>query len=94
MLAKENEGMSTAVEEMDKINQSAQERYLYLRREMAVSDLASHRAYWEKKGEARGEEYMLQLACYMVSDGKSADIPKLKEDHKFLEEMIQKYHLK
>lgn len=41
MTAKGNIYMETALDEMDKINMSENERYLYLRRQMAESDMAS-----------------------------------------------------
>ena len=55
MEANGNEYMEAAKEEMDKINQSEEERYLYLRREMAIRDRASQYRTAEMKGEARGE---------------------------------------
>ena len=41
-----------------------------------------------------GENQMLDLISQMIADGKVEDIPRLKEDKKFLEEMIAKYQKK
>lgn len=43
-----------AVDEMSRINQDEMERYLYLRKEMAVRDEQSRLFYAEKRGEERG----------------------------------------
>lgn len=50
MEAKGNPYMETAKDEMEKINKSEEERYLYLRREMAVSDEKSRMDTARKEG--------------------------------------------
>lgn len=54
MEAKGNPYREAAVNEMDKINQSETERYLYLRREMAISDEKSRLISAENKGREEG----------------------------------------
>lgn len=56
MEAKGNPYMEEALGEMDKINQSEKERYLYLRREMAASDEKSRLITAENKGIEKGVE--------------------------------------
>lgn len=54
MEAKGNSYMEAAVKEMEKINQNEEERYLYLRREMALSDEKSRILTAEEKGREEG----------------------------------------
>lgn len=54
MEAKGNSYTEAAVDEMDKINQSEEERYLYLHREMALSDEKSRLVTAESKGREEG----------------------------------------
>ena len=56
MEAKGNSYMEAAVKEMEKINQNEDERYLYLRREMALSDEKSRILTAEEKGREEGRE--------------------------------------
>lgn len=55
MEAKGNIYMEAARDELDKINQSEAERYLYLRESMALSDEASRMATARKEGRREGE---------------------------------------
>ena len=59
MEAKGNPYREEAREEMKKINQDEVERWLYLRREMAVSDKVSQIASAERRGRRQGEQLKL-----------------------------------
>lgn len=62
MEAKGNPYREAAVNEMDKINQSETERYLYLRREMAISDEKSRLVSAENKGREEGMQQGFEIA--------------------------------
>ena len=54
-MAKTNEYMQEAVDELEKINRDKALRYEYLRREMRDSDEATIREYYTELGEKKGE---------------------------------------
>lgn len=54
-------------------------------------DEEQHMRQIREEGREEGGNQMLDLISRMIADGKVEDIPKLKEDKKFLEEMIVKY---
>ena len=45
------------------------------------------------EGKAEGSQLMLDLVNFMLRDGLTAEISRLKEDEKFCTEMLNKYHL-
>ena len=58
---------------------------------MTMEELMADR---EAEGEAEGRRIMLELVSSMVQDGLTSEIPRLKEDPAFCEDMLEKYHLK
>ena len=55
-MAKTNEYMQAAVDELEKINMDKALRYEYLRREMQASDETTIREYYTELGEKKGRE--------------------------------------
>ncbi|MDD3252845.1 MAG: hypothetical protein PHV18_09815 [Lachnospiraceae bacterium] len=47
----------------------------------------------KEEGKAEGSQLMLDLVNFMLRDGLTAEISRLKEDEKFCTEMLSKYHL-
>ena len=77
MTAKGNIYMETALDEMDKINMSENERYLYLRRQMAESDMASM-VHWASRqfeeGANKGrEEGKIEIILHMLSQNLTCE---------------------
>ncbi len=97
MEAKGNPYREEAREEMKKINQDEVERWLYLRREMAVSDKVSQIASAERRGKRQGrnEGSLLRLVSQIQKKcrkGKSLEIiaNEVEED---VEEIREIYEL-
>lgn len=80
MEAKGNPYMEEALGEMDKINQSEKERYLYLRREMAASDEKSRLITAENKGIEKGIKVLIET-CKEVGFSRKDTIDRII--HKF-----------
>ncbi len=88
MAAKGNTYMETAMDEMEKINMNKNERYLYLRRQMAESDMASmvnwaNRQFQEGTNQGRLEglrEGKIEIVLRMLDQGFACeDISKLTD---------------
>lgn len=98
MEAKGNPYMEKVKEEMDKINQDKTERWLYLRREMAVSDERSRLLTAERRGEARGEakgeKYFAELTKRLLEDARLDDLKRAVEDAIFREALYKEYGLR
>ncbi|MEG2699658.1 MAG: hypothetical protein RR995_00505 [Hungatella sp.] len=43
------------------------------------------------EGVTEGNQQMLNLICSMIANGRAADVPRLREDAMFREEMIARY---
>ena len=91
-MAENNEYMKATVEEMEKINSDESLRYLYLKKEMALSDETTIRNYYTGKGREEGERLMLRLLRSMLKDGLGQEeFDRLETDKEFMNEMIEKY---
>lgn len=92
MEAKGNPYMEVAKDEMEKINQSKMERYLYLRREMAFSDHISQMRSATNQGIQKGE--LLKLITQVrkkydkgISPAEIAEV--LEEDAETIQSIYQ-----
>lgn len=85
-MAKTNEYMNEAVEEMKKINSDKNMRYQYLMREKAASDAVTLRNYYTKKGIEQGMEIGIQA---LIQDNLEEGIPK----EKIIEKLIKRFNL-
>jgi len=47
----------------------------------------------KEEGMKEGKSIMLELVSKMIADGKTEQIPRLKDETKFYEEMIKEYNL-
>ncbi|PNV59369.1 hypothetical protein C0033_24325 [Clostridium sp. chh4-2] len=99
-MAENNEYMKATVEEMEKINSDESLRYLYLKKEMALSDETTIRNYYTGKGREEGiaegieegQRLMLRLLKSMMKDGMGqAEFDRLETDTAFRNEMLEKY---
>lgn len=87
MEAKGNPYMEAARDEMNKINQSEKERYLYLREAMALSDEASRLATAKKEGNIQG----MVEAYIELGISKEDILDRLEKKLSLSEEEAQKY---
>ena len=103
-MAENNEYMKATVEEMEKINSDESLRYLYLKKEMALSDETTIRNYYMGKGREEGiaegiaegieegQRLMLRLLKSMMKDGMGqAEFDRLETETAFRNEMLEKY---
>lgn len=88
MEAKGNPYREAAVNEMDKINQSEAERYLYLRREMAISDEKSRLVSAENKGREEGRQDGESIKLITLIKKKCQKGKKLEKIAEELEEDV------
>ena len=47
----------------------------------------------EQQGREEGSQQMLTLVEAMLADGEASEIPRLKTEPAFLQQMLEKYHL-
>ena len=105
-MAKTNEYMQEAVDELEKINRDKALRYEYLRREMRDSDEATIREYYtelgEKKGEKigekrgikKGEDCFAQLTSHLLQDSRTDDLLRATGDEAFRNLLYHEYGIK
>lgn len=96
MTAKGNPYMEEAISEMDRINMSETERYLYLRRSMAYTDEVSRMNYATQQGIQEGQRIgehkkLCELVEKKLNKGKTADeiADALEEDVSVIHEIIK-----
>ena len=46
-----------------------------------------------RQGREEGSQQMLTLVEAMLADGEASEIPRLKTEPVFLQQMLEKYHL-
>lgn len=96
--AEDNPYMKAALDEMDKINQNENERYLYLREAMALSDEASRMATARKEGIREGIKQgisqgiqVLINTCREFGISKNEIQVKLEKDFSISADMAKEY---
>lgn len=98
MAAEGNEYMEAAKEEMEKINQSQKERWIYLRKEMAKIDeesrLMTARHDGERIGEARGESCFVDLTGKLLAESRIDDLKKATENEEFRQKLYEEFGIK
>ena len=90
MEAKGNPYMETAKDEMEKINKSEEERYLYLRREMAVSDEKSRMDTARKEG-IKGEDRVSRLNLLLIAETRYEDLEMASKDKEYRDKLFRDY---
>ena len=100
-MAKTNEYMEAAVDELDQINRDKTLRYEYLRREMRDSDEATIREYYTELGEKRGMKKgkdlfsdFLQLTTHLLQDSRTDDLLRATNDEAFRNSLYTEYGIK
>lgn len=93
MLAKQNEYIGEAVQELEKINSDPAKRYEYLYREMKELDENTIRNYFIAKGKAYATEELFHLIDLMANGGDGDKIPALGKDPLLRQQMSTKYHI-
>ena len=91
MEAKGNPYMETAKDEMEKINKSEEERYLYLRREMAVSDEKSRMDTARKEGIKEGEDRVSRLNLLLIAETRYEDQEMASKDKEYRDKLFRDY---
>ena len=91
MEAKGNPYMETAKDEMEKINKSEEERYLYLRREMAVSDEKSRMDTARKEGIQEGEDRVSRLILLLIAETRYEDLEMASKDKEYRDKLFRDY---
>ena len=91
MEAKGNPHMETAKDEMEKINKSEEERYLYLRREMAVSDEKSRMDTARKEGIKEGEDRVSRLNLLLIAETRYEDLEMASKDKEYRDKLFRDY---
>lgn len=91
MEAKGNPYMETAKDEMEKINKSEEERYLYLRREMAVSDEKSRMDTSRKEGIKEGEDRVSRLNLLLIAETRYEDLEMASKDKEYRDKLFRDY---
>lgn len=91
MEAKGNPYMETAKDEMEKINKSEEERYLYLRREMAVSDEKSRMDTARKEGIKEGEDRVSRLNLLLIEETRYEDLEMASKDKEYRDKLFRDY---
>ena len=91
MEAKGNPYMATAKDEMEKINKSEEERYLYLRREMAVSDEKSRMDTARKEGIKEGEDRVSRLNLLLIAETRYEDLEMASKDKEYRDKLFRDY---
>ena len=97
-MAKTNEYMEAAVDELEEINRDKGLRYEYLCREMRESDEATIREYYtelgRKSGRKEGEDYFVQLTSRLLQDSRTDDLLRATGDEAFRNCLYQEYGIK
>lgn len=104
MLAKKNEYLQAAKEEMEKINSDQSMRYAYLMEEMKASDEATLRGYYEEQivksqeegiqqGIQQGEDRFGQLCMKLLADNRQGELEKAATDREYREHLFEEYSL-
>ena len=101
-MAKTNEYMQAAVDELEKINLDKALRYEYLRREMQASDETTIREYYtelgEKKGReagrTKGEDLFADLTSRLIHDSRTDDLLRAVNDRAFRSGLYLEYGIK
>ena len=83
--------METAKDEMEKINKSEEERYLYLRREMAVSDEKSRMDTARKEGIKEGEDRVSRLNLLLIAETRYEDLEMASKDKEYRDKLFRDY---
>lgn len=91
MEAKGNPYMETAKDEMEKINKSEEGRYLYLRREMAVSDEKSRMDTARKEGIKEGEDRVSRLNLLLIAETRYEDLEMASKDKEYRDKLFRDY---
>ena len=91
MEAKGNPYMETAKDEMEKINKSEEERYLYLRREMAVSDEKSRMDTARKEGIKEGEDRVSRLNLLLIAETRYEVLEMASKDKEYRDKLFRDY---
>ena len=91
MEAKGNPYMETAKDEMEKINKSEEERYLYLRREMAVSDEKSRMDTARKEGIKEGEDRVSRWHLLLSAGTRYEDLEMASKDKEYRDTLFRDY---
>ena len=91
MEAKGNPYMETAKDEMEKINKSEEERYLYLRREMAVSDEKSRMDTARKERIKEGEDRVSRLNLLLIAETRYEDLEMASKDKEYRDKLFRDY---
>ena len=91
MEAKGNPYMETAKDEMEKINKSEEERYLYLCREMAVSDEKSRMDTARKEGIKEGEDRVSRLNLLLIAETRYEDLEMASKDKEYRDKLFRDY---
>ena len=90
MEAKGSPYREAVVAEMDKINRSETERYLYLRREMALSDEISRIRSAERKGKTEGVKALIET-CREFGESREDTLKRLTGKLSLTEKEAAKY---
>ncbi len=101
-MAKTNEYMQAAVDELEKINLDKALRYEYLRREMQASDETTIREYYTELGEKKGreagrtegEDLFADLTSRLIRDSRTDDLLRAANDKAFRNLLYLEYDLK
>ena len=93
MLARKDEYMKAAKEEMEKINADKALRYKYLKEEMAVADEATIRNYYTRKGEKIGQERFGKLSLFLIKDKRLEELEKAVDDEKYRQKLFEEYEI-
>ena len=105
-MAKTNEYMQAAVDELEKINLDKALRYEYLRREMQASDETTIREYYTELGEKKGreagrsegriegEDLFANLTSRLIRDSRTDDLLRAADDKAFRSSLYLEYGIK
>ena len=105
-MAKTNEYMQAAVDELEKINLDKALRYEYLRREMQAADETTIREYYTELGEKKGreagrsegriegEDLFANLTSRLIRDSRTDDLLRAANDKAFRNLLYLEYDLK
>ena len=104
-MAKGDPYMEEAKSVMDKINQDATERYLYLRREMAYIDEQSRIRTAEniglkrgmergmERGMKQGIERINELNVRLIREKRFDDLEKAAQDQEYQKKLLEEFQL-
>ena len=105
-MAKTNEYMQAAVDELEKINLDKALRYEYLRREMQAADETTIREYYTELGEKKGreagrsegriegEDLFANLTSRLIRDSRTDDLLRAVNDKAFRSRLYLEYGIK